>query len=77
MGFISLEHILESSLSIGVTITIIRCAVYLLQIFKLFQRLKNNPVYFTHFPALLQFFLDYLTKADHVIRHKQLYPSAN
>jgi len=40
---------LESfSLSIGVRITMIRCVVYLLRIFKMFHGLMNNPVlYFT------------------------------
>jgi hypothetical protein len=32
------------SLSIGVKITMIRCVVYLLQIFKMFYGLMNNPV---------------------------------
>jgi hypothetical protein len=33
------------SLSIGVRITMIRCVVYLLVIFKMFHGLMNNPVY--------------------------------
>jgi hypothetical protein len=33
------------SLSIGVRITMIRCVVYLLRIFKMFHGLMNNPVY--------------------------------
>jgi hypothetical protein len=32
-------------LSIGVRITMIRCVVYLLRIFKMFHGLMNNPVY--------------------------------
>ena len=32
------------SLSIGVRITMIRCVVYLLRIFKMFHGLMNNPV---------------------------------
>jgi hypothetical protein len=32
------------SLSIGVRITIIRCVVYLLRIFKMFHGIMNNPV---------------------------------
>jgi hypothetical protein len=33
------------SLSIGVIITMIRCVVYFLRIFKMFHGLMNNPVY--------------------------------
>jgi hypothetical protein len=32
------------SLSIGVRITMIRCVVYLLRIFKMFHELMNHPV---------------------------------
>jgi hypothetical protein len=35
----------EVSLSIGVRITMIRCVVYLLAIFKMFHGLMNNPVH--------------------------------
>jgi hypothetical protein len=38
------------SLSIGVRITMIRCVVYLLLIFKTFNELMNNPVLFHQFP---------------------------
>jgi hypothetical protein len=34
----------KNSLSIGVRITMIRCVVYLLRIFKMFHGLMNNPV---------------------------------
>jgi hypothetical protein len=33
------------SLSIGIRITMIRCVVYLFQIFKMFHGLMNNPIY--------------------------------
>jgi hypothetical protein len=38
------ERTWRVSLSIGVRITVIRCVVYLLRIFKMFHGLKNNPV---------------------------------
>ena len=33
------------SLSIGISVAMIRCVVYLLRIFKMFHGLMNNPVY--------------------------------
>jgi len=43
-GF-SLKKTWRVSLSIGVRITMIRCVVYLLRIFKMFHGLMNNPVF--------------------------------
>jgi hypothetical protein len=40
-----LKNTWRVSISIGVRITMIHCVLYLLQIFKMFHRLKNNPVY--------------------------------
>jgi hypothetical protein len=40
-----MEKKLGQSLSIGVRIIMIRCVVYLLRIFKMFQGIMNNPVY--------------------------------
>ena len=42
-GF-SLKKTWRVSLCIGVRITVIRCVVYLLRIFKMFHGLMNNPV---------------------------------
>jgi hypothetical protein len=40
-----LKNVESFSLSIGVRITMIGCAVYLLRIFKMFHGLMNNPVF--------------------------------
>ena len=42
-----------STVSIYVRITMISGVVYLLQIFKMFHRLMNNPVLITNFDALI------------------------
>jgi hypothetical protein len=44
-----LKKTLKVSLSIGARITMIRCVVYLLLIFKLFHGLMNNPLYIGYF----------------------------
>jgi hypothetical protein len=43
-GF-SLKKSWRVSLFIGVRITMIRCVIYLLRIFKMFHGLMNNPVF--------------------------------
>jgi hypothetical protein len=43
-----LKRTWKVSLSIGVRMTMIRCVVYLLRIFKMFHGLMNNPVYHSY-----------------------------